>query len=162
MRILLILLLSSGISFAQDTGATNPFDENTDESIEQRPQAKPDEFRVTMTKKDCKRVVKHAPADDVAYQPGVDSRGNAVAPADIPGSQMQFDLPDDIEFDLALNPFDYGGNADLADIFSNSSTNLGTVKYSITSGKMTLNGNSLTDDQLDVIAKSCRAQGIVK
>ena len=35
---------------------------------------------------------KVAHQSDVAYQAGVDSHGNTVAPADLAGSQMQFDL----------------------------------------------------------------------
>ncbi len=32
---------------------------------------------------DCARIVAHVPAPDVAYRPGVDVDGNAVAPADL-------------------------------------------------------------------------------
>ena len=33
-----------------------------------------------MTRADCKRLVTHQPAPDVAYRSGVDVRGRAVAP----------------------------------------------------------------------------------
>lgn len=33
----------------------------------------------------CRRLERHVPAPDVAYQPGVDVRGKPVAPADLPG-----------------------------------------------------------------------------
>lgn len=34
----------------------------------------------------CQALVRHRPAPDVEYTPGVDVRGRAVAPADLPGS----------------------------------------------------------------------------
>ena len=38
---------------------------------------------VPITPDDCARIVAHVPAPDVAYRPGVDVDGNAVAPADL-------------------------------------------------------------------------------
>ncbi|MDH3594157.1 MAG: hypothetical protein OEU09_20180 [Rhodospirillales bacterium] len=38
-----------------------------------------------MTQGDCKRLVAHRPAPGVAYQPGIDVRGHAVAPAEPEG-----------------------------------------------------------------------------
>ena len=40
---------------------------------------------VVITRADCARLVEHVPAPGVAYQPGVDAYGRAVAPADLPG-----------------------------------------------------------------------------
>ena len=37
--------------------------------------------KVRIAKKDCRRLVRHQPAADVAYQPGVDVRGNKVVGA---------------------------------------------------------------------------------
>ena len=39
--------------------------------------------RVAIADADCARVVAHSPAPDVAYRPGVDVEGRAVAPADL-------------------------------------------------------------------------------
>jgi len=53
---------------------------------------------------DCRRLVEHVPAPDVAYRPGVDVEGRPVAPADLDGG-VTLDLPKeyliDIEVDLA-------------------------------------------------------------
>ncbi len=38
---------------------------------------------VTITREDCARLVEHVASADVAYQPGVDVNGNAVASADL-------------------------------------------------------------------------------
>lgn len=162
MRILILLLMFMSPSFAQEAQDANTHGENINDVIERRPPLKPDQFRVVITRKGCARVIAHAPDRDVAYQAGVDVRGNSVVSADLPGSQIPIDILDNIKFDLPLNPFNYTGNANLENIFSNSSTNLGTVEYSISSGKFTLNGKALTADQQDIIANSCRAQGIVK
>jgi len=48
---------------------------------------------IAVSRKDCERLVRHEPAPDVAYQPGVDVHGNPVAPADLGGGQ-QIELPD--------------------------------------------------------------------
>ncbi len=37
----------------------------------------------TIAERDCRRLERHVPAPDVAYRPGVDARGRAVAPADL-------------------------------------------------------------------------------
>lgn len=45
----------------------------------------------------CRRLPVHVPDRDVAYQPGVDARGRAVAPADLPEADpappLQFSIP---------------------------------------------------------------------
>ncbi len=38
---------------------------------------------ITVNSGDCAAIAAHAPDEDVAYQPGVDAYGNAVAPADL-------------------------------------------------------------------------------
>ena len=58
---------------------------------------------VVVSKAACDQVVEHVPDAGVAYTPGVDVNGKAVAPADLPGSAspMNFDsFP--IELDLNL------------------------------------------------------------
>ena len=61
--------------------------------------------RVTVSKEDCKRLVRHHPAADVEYKPGVDVRGKAVAPADLQGSRP-LKLPDSYEFDITFRVFE--------------------------------------------------------
>jgi hypothetical protein len=57
-----------------------------------------------MSSGDCNRFVRHHPSADVEYKPGVDVRGKAVAPADLPGSR-RIKLPDSYEFDITLQVF---------------------------------------------------------
>lgn len=49
----------------------------------------------------CQQLYVHKPADDVAYKPGVDVDGNPVAPADLPGAQMQ--MADYLEVPLTVD-----------------------------------------------------------
>lgn len=71
----------------------------------------PQPVRIVITKVDCSRLIRHVPAADVAYQPGVDARGRAVAPADMPGSganALPNLLSDVLEFPVTINPIAYG------------------------------------------------------
>src|SRR3546814_8990549 len=70
--------------------------------------AKADERRVVITAQDCSRLVEHSAAPDVAYRPGVDVRGRSVAPADLPGSRIDVQPPEAIEFTVYFNPLKGG------------------------------------------------------
>jgi hypothetical protein len=48
---------------------------------------------IVMSRQDCQRLVRHEPAPDVAYQPGVDVHGRPVVPADL-GGGSPIELPD--------------------------------------------------------------------
>ncbi len=56
----------------------------------------------------CRYLPRHRPAADVEYKPGVDARGNRVAPADLPGSagamppMDRFDIPVSLDFARTL------------------------------------------------------------
>ncbi|RJF84925.1 hypothetical protein D3877_10680 [Azospirillum cavernae] len=61
--------------------------------------------RATVDPALCRALTRHQPAPDVAYKPGVDVKGRAVAPADLPGSAgsslstERFEIP--LTLDLA-------------------------------------------------------------
>lgn len=55
---------------------------------------------LVVTEEQCRQVVGHRPAADVAYQPGVDVYGRKVAPAEVDGGANRIDLPE--EFDIAI------------------------------------------------------------
>jgi hypothetical protein len=104
----------------------------------------------------CRALVKHTPDADVAYQPGVDVHGNAVAPADLP-NQPQMQLPQQIKIPLTLN---------LA-----KSLNLNTTSYpynqlgagteahlgdlTVDGDKVLFNGQPISDTQQDRLAVLC-------
>lgn len=49
----------------------------------------------------CRVLARHVPAADVEYRPGVDGRGRAVAPADMPGSYEATSVTPRVEFKLS-------------------------------------------------------------
>src|SRR3546814_11406579 len=56
---------------------------------------------VRIAPEDCRRLVQHRPDPAAAYTPGVDVRGNAVAPADHPG-QSRVPAPDVVVIHLPV------------------------------------------------------------
>ncbi|MDF1747597.1 MAG: hypothetical protein P1V34_01850, partial [Alphaproteobacteria bacterium] len=120
------------------------------------PKAKPD-IMLRMSKKDCERVLRRANVPSADYVPNLDIRGNAVAGANLPGTLTAEDiLPEEIAFELALNPFVFAGNTALQDLFVNSSTSFGTVRYNLASGKLTLNDKPLTPATEAEIVSLCQ------
>ncbi|UUX50238.1 hypothetical protein NUH88_00760 [Nisaea acidiphila] len=105
---------------------------------------------ITVSKRDCRRVVAYQASGDVDYKPGVDARGNPVKGADLPGSVI-IETPKTITIPLTL---------ELADLFTlpagmSAEAGVGTVKYDIGSGKLEYNGQPLTDPQMAAIAAAC-------
>jgi hypothetical protein len=86
----------------------------------------------------CQALVKHTPAPDVNYQPGVDVHGKPVAPADLPGSQVQ--LPSAIKIPLSVQ---------LSKVL-----HLDYSKYPFNA----VNGQSLSSEQQDNLAVLCMKQ----
>lgn len=96
-----VLVLSAAASLALPATAL----------AQQQAEYGPQPVRIVITKVDCSRLIRHVPAPDVAFQPGVDARGRAVAPADMPGSganALPNLLPDVLEFPVTINPIAYG------------------------------------------------------
>lgn len=71
-------------------------------------QPAPAQNKVEISAKDCKRLARHTPAPDVAYQPGVDVRGNKVVGADLDGG-TPLELPKVITFDIKADLRNYLG-----------------------------------------------------
>lgn len=155
---LVAFMSPAGIAAAQDNPFSNDGGLGEPAADPPRARVKPDHIRLQVTEADCRRLVAHQPAADVAYQPGVDVRGDAVAPADLPGSNALGEklLETEIAFDLELNPLLFAGNAALANSFDEATVNFGRVVYDRDSGRMTLDGEPLTDPQTAAISKACR------
>ncbi|MEP2189339.1 MAG: hypothetical protein ABJK54_12615, partial [Alphaproteobacteria bacterium] len=73
--------------------------------------AEPATPKARITKRDCRRVLRHQPSGDVAYKPGVDARGKPVAPADLSGG-FKMVLPDVFEFNVTKDLTAYLGGAE--------------------------------------------------
>ena len=108
--------------------------------------------RVRVSRADCQKLVRYVPDPGGAYQPGVDVHGRPVAPADLPGSQMQAVLPKTVEFDVSFYPLARarGGRFDQSEMY------VGTVHYNLENGELLFNGVPLTDPEKDELAARCR------
>ena len=105
----------------------------------------------------CQSLVKHTPSADVAYQPGVDVNGRPVAPADLPGSGGQIDIPRRIDSPVTLNVAKML-NLDTTQFpYNNFGTGtealIGT--FSVEGDRVTFNGKPLSDQQQDNLAVIC-------
>jgi len=104
----------------------------------------------------CDALVKHTPAPDVNYQPGVDVDGNPVAPADLPGQPQikmpeKFDIPITVSLSKALNLSTSGYPGSV--LGEGTETTLGT--FTVDGDKVSFNGQPLTDQQQDNLAVLC-------
>lgn len=87
---------------------------------------------VRVSKQDCARVVRHTPAPDVAYKPGVDVYGRKVAPADL-GNPSPIKVPDVISFNLTQS----------LPGLSTATGNIGSAFGEPVIGKITIQGNQV-------------------
>lgn len=89
----------------------------------------------------CRLVPIHTPAADVAYQPGVDVDGNAVAPADLPSSGA-ITLPAEIGIDLRIPLADVLGAA-TPQFLRDAGIDVGQVTVNRQTGALFYNGQRL-------------------
>ena len=114
---------------------------------------------ITVSPNDCQAMTAYTPSDDVAYKPGVDVDGNAVAPADL-NSSGQLDFGADHEFWLPIEvPLQDVINiapADNLDSIRASDIGVGTV--TVKNGQAYFNGEPLGDSQSHALAAECAEQ----
>lgn len=115
------------------------------------------EPQLTVKREDCEALVKYRQPPGVAYEPGVDAYGNPVAPADLPGSNQQLNLPPLIAIPIEV---------DLQDRYhipANSALFEGDAQVGIVvtdlDGNVTFNGKPLGDPEADALAEAC-ARGL--
>jgi len=113
---------------------------------------------VTLSKGDCDRLARHYPADDVAFQPGLDVRGRPVAPADLnggPNGDGGLILPEAVIIPIEVEMFRrFGIPANRAnfkgDIF------IGEVVVDVASGRAVFNGQPLQSEEEAQLAALCQ------
>ena len=101
--------------------------------------------------------VSHRPAPDVEYVPGVDVRGRAVAPADLPGSHgaarqplERFEIPVTLDFARRMG-FSPGRSAAAA--AAPGAMEIGRLV--IDGGRVTFNGQAVGDSSQAALAAAC-------
>ena len=108
---------------------------------------------VKITKADCLRLVKHRPEPGVAYEPGVDVRGDPVEGADLydrPRLELPARVQIPIEVDLGAR---YGLPGD--DSFEGD-VQVGTVEVDLETGRATFNGQPLSSAAEDALRARCQ------
>lgn len=123
---------------------------------------------IEITKVNCDLLVKHIPDADVAYQPGVDSYGRPVAPADLNPSPITH-LEDKISIRLTNNAAKlFNLKVPQADVQNGDGTtskqNLVNTQMEVGyvtlhDGKAYLDGQPLESNQQDELAVLCLHQG---
>ena len=108
---------------------------------------------IVITKAECDRLVTHVASADVAYTPGVDVNGNAVAPAYL-NPQPQISIPDTISIPVTI---DLAANLGIPTSFLARPT-VGEVQVS-SDGRVTFNGQPVSGAAEHELAKRCQVIG---
>ena len=106
---------------------------------------------------DCKRLLKRqverTPSDDVAFKPGVDVHGKAVAPANAGQILGEIALPDKIVIDFGM---DFAGRYGISGAGLHTATaDVLAIEYDLALGGLKVNGKPLTQDDSRAVAKAC-------
>jgi hypothetical protein len=107
---------------------------------------------VAISRQDCDRLVKYLQPAGVEYQPGVDSHGQPVAPADVNGG-VQLQLPDTIVIPIEVllqDRFHLPANSVLWD----AKAQVGTVV--VQGDQVYFNGQPLKDPETAALEAICR------
>lgn len=115
------------------------------------------QIEIRITEADCASLMLHVPDADVAYRPGVDVNGNAVAPADL-SPTPSIPLPDTVTIPITLDlasrlGIPPGGNADYL-----ARPEIGKVTVTA-DGRVAFNGVPLTSDAQHALARRCQEAG---
>lgn len=117
--------------------------------------AAPASAEIAIARRDCERLVRHQPAPDVAYQPGVDAHGRPVVPADL-GGGAQIELPDVIYIPIEVLVQDsYGIPA--SSVLYDATALVGVV--SVRGDSVYFEDKLLTDPEIAALEEACRARG---
>ncbi len=111
--------------------------------------------RVTVSSKACADVVAHVPDAGVAYTPGVDVNGNAVAPADLPDSASPI-AGDDFPIFLTLELKKKFHVPDSAKLFKPEAV-VGLI--AVQGRQVFFNGQPIAPGEASLLAAACRAHG---
>ena len=109
--------------------------------------------KVTISGVDCRKLVRHQPAPDVTYKPGVDVKGRKVAPADV-NDAPQIEIPETITFDAAVDLRRFGIPAS-SPLFQ-PYVGIGRVDVH-QDGRVFLNGERLGNPEIAALEELCRA-----
>ena len=111
--------------------------------------------RVVVSSKACAEVVAHVPDAGVAYTPGVDVNGNAVAPADLPDTTSPITV-DNFPIFLTLDLKKKFQVPESAKLFKLQAV-VGLI--TIQGNQIFFNGQPIAPGEASLLAAACRAHG---
>lgn len=109
---------------------------------------------IAIKRADCSSLVKHTPAPDVAYQPGVDVHGDPVAPADLDGG-YQVALPRVVRIPITVllqDRFNIPENS----VLYKAEAEIGVAEVDLTDGRVTFNGHELAAPEAQALSAACQ------
>jgi len=112
------------------------------------------ERMIAIARSDCELAVRYVPPPGVAYQPGVDVNGRAVAPADLDDEhrlKLRESIPVIISDDLRKQ-FGLPDDSPLFDAHAFA----GIVELRLRDHRLTFNGVELSDREASALATMCR------
>jgi len=112
---------------------------------------------VSVSREGCARLARHVPDDSVAYKPGVDAHGRAVAPADYGGGQA-LQLPDKFQIPITVDLAKRFGIPKRGDANYTGDLQVGLVEVD-REGHASFNGQPLTRDDEIELARLCQESG---
>lgn len=109
---------------------------------------------IVITEAQCRNLVQHVPAADIAYEPGVDVHGNAVAPADLGASEIS--IPEEISIDVTALVYELLETTPPPGL-EDTAIDLGKVV--LRDGQLTYNGQPLGGTADAALIAACRESG---
>ena len=133
-----------------------------------------EETKITITKKDCRRLVRHTASTDAGgwvplklpdvfeFNIDVDIRKNLGGPEDDAAAASAAVIAADKATTAATSARATADTAEAAanrkaQKFAGLNMTVGKVRYNIKTGALTFNGQSLTDPDQDALAAACRS-----
>lgn len=111
--------------------------------------------KATISERECRQLVEHVASQDATYRPGVDARGRAVAPADLPSSGGQVQAPQSLTIDLKVSlagKFGIPSNSPLLD----PSVEVGKITVEDNGRRVLYNGQPLGGGEQSALAEACK------
>lgn len=110
-----------------------------------------------VSKSDCDKLVAYRQPPGVEHQPGVDVNGRPVVPADLNGG-TQIRLPDTILVPITVDLGDRFGIPHNSVLFD-ATAFIGIASVRLSDGKVTFNGQDLSDPETRALAAACQRAG---
>lgn len=107
-----------------------------------------------MTDRDCRQLVDHVGSQDANYQAGVDARGRAVAPAELPSAGGQIQAPQSFTFDLNTSLTGFGIPAN-SPIFQ-PTVSVGKITVEDNGRRVLFNGQPVGNSEKSALAELCK------